>query len=235
MENIMTLPTITLPKYKLKLHSAGNAVSFRPFVVKEEKVLMIAMESGNFNMIVTAIKDTVKSCTFDKINVDELPVFDLCHLFLNIRAKSVGETAEPILYCQHCDAPNPVEIDLTKINIDEDKEHTKKISLGGELGIVMKYPVLSEDVESEEQEQISIKSIADCIDIIYEGDAIHKSSEYKDEELKTFIEGLTHKQFESILNFFSTMPKLHHDVKFKCAKCEKENEFALEGLGDFFL
>ena len=231
----MTLPTLTLPKYKIDVPSTGKTVSFRPFVVKEEKILLIAMESGEYSMISNAIKDVIKGCTFGEVDTENSPVFDLCYLFINIRAKSVGETTEPVFLCEHCDTQNPVEINLTDIKVKQDKEHTTKISLGEDLGLVMKYPNLNTTDESESGENSSIESISDCIELIYKGDEVFKASEQTPKELVEFVENLTHVQFENILNFFSTMPRISHEVNFNCVKCEKETSLELEGIADFFL
>ncbi len=230
----MKLPTVTLPKYSIHVPSSGEKVFYRPFVVKEEKVLLIALESGEYPMIAKAIKDIVNECTYGQLDVDEMPIFDLCYLFLNIRAKSVGETVEPNLVCQSCGFQNPTEINLTNVQVIGDIEKNKKISLGENMGMVLKYPALNVD-DDQEGTDISIKSIAGCIEMIYEGDKIFKAKELEKQELIEFIENLTHHQFESILEFFSSMPRLTHTVNYKCSKCMKENVLELEGIGDFFL
>lgn len=231
----MTLPTLALPKYKINVPSTGKTVSFRPFVVKEEKVLLIALESGEYSMIASAIKNVIKECTFGEIDTENSPVFDLCYIFINIRAKSVGETTEPVFLCEHCNTQNPVVIDLTSIEVKQDENHTNKIALGEDLGVVMKYPKLNTTDENSEGVNSSIEAISACIELVYKGDEVFKSSEQTSEELVEFIENLTHSQFESILNFFTTMPKISHNVKFNCVKCEKETSLELEGIGDFFL
>ncbi len=236
MENIMTLPSPTIPKYEIRVPSTGETVSYRPFIVKEEKVLLIALESNQYSMIANSIKDIVNTCTFEKLEMNTMPVFDLCYLFLNIRAKSVGETAEPTFLCQNCECANSVEVNLTDIQVIKEDTHTNKISLGEGLGILMKYPVLvPETPDGMEVGDASVKSVCDCIDMIYTNEEVHKAKDYKPEELSEFVENLTHKQFESILKFFTTMPKISHTVEFKCVKCKEENEIELEGLGDFFL
>ena len=230
----MKLPTVTLPKYSIHVPSSGEKVFYRPFVVKEEKVLLIALESGEYPMIARSIKDIVNECTYGQLNVDEMPIFDLWYLFINIRAKSVGETVEPNLVCEKCGHQNPTEINLTDIQVIGDIEKNKKISLGENMGMLLRYPALSTE-KQDEGSDVSIRSVADCIEMIYEGDKIFKSSEIDKDEIVKFIENLTHHQFESILDFFSTMPRLTHNVHYRCGKCKHENTLALEGLGDFFL
>ena len=230
----MTLPTLTVPKYRIKVPSSGEMISYRPFLVKEEKILLIALEGQEYNAISNAMKHIVDECTYNKLDIDNIPSFDVSYLFINIRAKSVGETSEPLIKCSKCDFQNTVEVDLTKLKVKFDKKHTNKISLGNDIGIVMKYPTLKSDDKNETVE-LGINMISECVELIYNGDTIHKANEYTTEELATFIEGLTHKQFELILHFFDTMPKLSCDIKFKCSNCEHDNKIKLEGLGDFFL
>ncbi len=229
----MTLPTVTIPKYTTKLTSTDELVHYRPFIVKEEKVLLIALESGEYEQISRALKDIVKACTFDKLDVESLPIFDLCYLFINIRAKSVGEVVEPNLTCPSCKATTLVKIDLTEIKINKKPEHTTKIDLGDGLGIVMKYPVLFE--KQLEGDSVDIQVIANCVEMIYQNEKLWKLEDTSIEEIVNFIEHLTHKQFEKILQFYETMPEFKHEVKYKCSKCEKENSVVLEGIGDFFL
>jgi len=230
----MKLPSVALPKYQIYVPSSGEKVFYRPFVVKEEKVLLIALESGEYPMIAKAIKDIVDACTYGQLKTDQMPIFDLCYLFLNIRAKSVGETVEPNLVCQSCTFKNPIEINLSEIQVMGDLNKNKKLNLGENVGMVLKYPALNSEEEISGVD-ISLGSIADCIEMIYEGDNVFKSEDINKKELVEFIENLTHHQFELILEFFADMPRLSHTVKYNCSQCGKENEVTLEGLGDFFL
>ena len=234
MEKTMKLPSVALPKYQIYVPSSGEKVFYRPFVVKEEKVLLIALESGEYPMIAKAIKDIVDACTYGQLKTDQMPIFDLCYLFLNIRAKSVGETVEPNLVCQSCTFKNPIEINLSEIKVMGDLNKNKKLNLGENVGMVLKYPALNSEEEISGVD-ISLGSIADCIEMIYEGDNVFKSEDINKKELVEFIENLTHHQFELILEFFADMPRLSHTVKYNCSQCGKENEVTLEGLGDFFL
>jgi len=234
MEKTMKLPSVALPKYQIHVPSSGEKVFYRPFVVKEEKVLLIALESGEYPMIAKAIKDIVDACTYGQLKVEEMPIFDLCYMFLNIRAKSVGETVEPNLVCQSCTFKNPIEINLSEIQVMGDLNKNKKLKLGENTGMVLKYPALNVDEEISGVD-ISLSSIAECIEMIYEGDNVFKSEDINKKELVEFIENLTHQQFEKILEFFADMPRLSHTVKYTCSQCGKDNEVTLEGLGDFFL
>tara|TARA_X000001382_G_scaffold121604_1_gene104018 strand:- start:695 stop:1387 length:693 start_codon:yes stop_codon:yes gene_type:complete len=230
----MKLPSVALPKYQIHVPSTGEKVFYRPFVVKEEKVLLIALESGEYPMIAKAIKDIVNSCTYEQLDVETMPIFDICYLFINIRAKSVGETVEPNLICKSCKFKNPTEINLSEIQVMGDLSKDKKLKLGENVGMVLKYPALNteEDVDGVD---LSLHSIADCIEMIFEGDNVFKAEDIKKEELVGFIENLTHQQFESILEFFAEMPRLCHSVNYTCSQCGEKNEVTLEGLGDFFL
>jgi len=235
--NIMTLPKLTLPKYNLNIPSTEKNISFRPFLVREEKALLMAFESEDIKNIITAMKDIIQECTFGNVDANELPLADMCFIFLNIRAKSVGEIAEPSLTCESCNETNSVSVDLTEVKITKDENHSNKIELDAGKGIIMKYPTLS--MQNVYNTQIyspdNINFTAECIDMIYDGDKVYKSSEYTTEELIEFIDGLTHSQFDKILEFFETMPKLSHDVEFECIKCNHKNKFTLEGIRDFFL
>jgi len=230
----MKLPSIALPKYQIHVPSTGEKVFYRPFVVKEEKVLLIALESGEYPMIAKAIKDIVNACTYEQLDIENIPIFDVCYLFINIRAKSVGETVEPNLICQHCRFKNPTEINLSEIQVVGDLEKNKKIELGENVGMVLRYPPLNVEEEVDGVD-LSLTSIADCIEMIYEGEAVFKSEAIGKKELVAFIENLTHEQFEKILEFFADMPRLCHTVQYTCSQCGKDNEVTLEGLGDFFL
>ena len=214
MEKTMKLPSVALPKYQIYVPSSGEKVFYRPFVVKEEKVLLIALESGEYPMIAKAIKDIVDACTYGQLKTDQMPIFDLV--------------------CQSCTFKNPIEINLSEIQVMGDLNKNKKLNLGENVGMVLKYPALNSEEEISGVD-ISLGSIADCIEMIYEGDNVFKSEDINKKELVEFIENLTHHQFELILEFFADMPRLSHTVKYNCSQCGKENEVTLEGLGDFFL
>jgi hypothetical protein len=231
----MTLPTLTLPKYHVTVPSTEDTIEFRPFVVREEKILMIALESEEYTQICRALKDVVNTCTFEKLDVENLSIFDLCYVFLNIRAKSVGEIVTPSMLCGGCKGVTPVEINLTDVEVQTNENHKDKIDLGDGVGIKMKYPTLSFDEKGLEPSDVSVKVVADCIEMIYTKDEVFNCKDFSPEELLQFIEDLQHKQFENILEFFETMPKLEHTIKYTCKECGDENTVVLEGLTDFFL
>ncbi|MBC8442896.1 MAG: baseplate protein [Proteobacteria bacterium] len=233
----MKLPTITVPKYNVTIPTSGKNVSFRPFLVKEEKALLMSLESEDVSNIINSLKDTITNCTFGVVDPETLPLAEMCFLFLNIRAKSVGETAEPALTCMGCEETNFVEVDLTSLDIVKNENHSKKLDIGDGKGIIMKYPTLA--MESHFTSQVfspdNLNFAAECIDSIYDGDNVYKHTDYSLEELVEFLESLTHSQFEKVLEFFETMPKLQHSVEFKCEKCGMKNTALLEGIRDFFL
>ena len=235
----MKLPTISLPKYRLQIPSTKQDITFRPFLVKEQKALLMSLESENTAEILEAIKDTIRSCTAEAINVEILPLFDLCYIFINIRAKSVGEVAEPRLSCESCKTSNQVPINLTDIKVQFPPEHKNKIDLDNDSGVVMQYPtiamtaVLREVINSESNDNIPL--IASCIEKIYVGENVFTGSDYSLDERKSFLENLSGEQLNKILEFFETMPVLSHIVNFDCVKCKHKNTVTLEGLRDFFL
>jgi len=237
----MTLPKIEVPTYELTLPSTDLKVKYRPFLVKEEKILFIALESGNNTNIVNAIKDIVTSCTFNSIIVNNLPVFDLEYIFLNIRAKSVGEIAKFKVLCPD-DKKTYVnaEIDLTKVEVQVEEKHTNKIVIdkNKNLGVVLKYPTINEVELGDEANNIKVESLfkilINCIDHIFEGDKIYPSKDISKKELQEFIESLPQDNFNDIRDFFDTMPKLKHKIEILNPKTNVKSEVFFVGLSDFF-
>jgi len=237
----MTLPKIEVPTYELTLPSTDLKVKYRPFLVKEEKILFIALESNNNTNIVNAIKDIVSTCTFNSISISNLPVFDLEYIFLNIRAKSVGEVAKFKVLCNDDKKTYvDVEIDLTKVEVQVDEKHTNKIIIdkNKNLGMVLRYPTindveLGEDVSTLKVESV-FKILANCIDHIFEGDKIYPAKDISKEELQEFLESLPQDNFNDIRDFFDTMPKLKHKIEVLNPKTNVKNDVFFVGLSDFF-
>jgi len=237
----MTLPKIEVPTYELTLPSTDLKVKYRPFLVKEEKILFIALESGNNTNIVNAIKDIVTSCTFNSIIVNNLPVFDLEYIFLNIRAKSVGEIAKFKVLCPD-DKKTYVnaEIDLTKVEVQVEEKHTNKIVIdkNKNLGVVLKYPTINEVELGDNPATIKVESLfkilINCIDHIFEGDKIYPSKDISKKELQEFLESLPQDNFNDIRDFFDTMPKLKHKIEILNPKTNVKSEVFFVGLSDFF-
>ena len=238
----MPLPKIATPTYELELPSTGESIQFRPFLVKEEKVLVLALESEDTKQITTAIKAVIKSCVQTKgIKVEALPTFDIEFLFLNIRGKSVGEKIEVNIICPDDENTEvPVNIDLDEIRVQKNDEHTRQIKIDDTLMMEMKYPSLDQfiknnfDFENKNAMDQSFDLIASCVDKIYSEDDVWAADDCTKKELKDFLEQMNSSQFKSIETFFETMPKLSHKIKVTNPNTEVESEVVLEGLASFF-
>ena len=238
----MPLPKIATPTYELDLPSTGKSIKYRPFLVKEEKVLVIALESEDTKQITNAIKAVLKNCVLTKgVKVETLPTFDIEYLFLNIRGKSVGEELEVNIVCPDDGETNvPIFINLDDIQVEKDDDHTNQIKLDDELMMEMKYPSLEQfiknnfDFEEGNQMDQSFELIATCIDKIYNEDEVWATADCTKKEVKEFLESMNSSQFKEIEKFFETMPKLSHTIKVKNPKTKVESEVVLEGLASFF-
>ncbi len=238
----MPLPKIATPTYELELPSTGEKVKFRPFLVKEEKLLVIAMESEDTKQITTAIKTVIKNCIETKgIKVETLPTFDIEYLFLNIRGKSVGEEIEVNLICPDDGETNAsVKINLDDIKVQKNEEHDNKIKLDSHLMMEMKYPSLEQFIKSNfdmsENNALdqSFELISSCVDKIYNEEEVWSAADVTKKELMDFLEQMNSKQFKLIEKFFETMPKLSHKVKITNPNTNVESEVVIEGLASFF-
>ena len=238
----MPLPTIATPTYELELPSTKQKIKYRPFLVKEEKLLVLALESEDTKEITNAIKAVLKNCIQAKnIKVDTLPTFDIEYLFLNIRSKSVGEEIEVNLIApDDGETSVPVIINVDEIKVQKNPNHTNKIKLDDSLMMEMKYPSLEQfiknnfDFNNQNAMDQSFELIASCIDKIYTKDEVWSTSDVTKKELAEFLESMNSSQFKDIEKFFETMPKLSHTIKVKNPKTEVESEVALEGLASFF-
>ena len=239
----MPLPKINTPTFELVLPSTGKKIKYRPFLVREEKILIMAMESNNTNQITDAIVQIMNDCIITRgIKVEKLSTFDIEYLFLNIRAKSVGETVEVNVTCPD-DGETQVQmaIDIDSIKIQKNKAHRDTIKLDKDLSLKLRYPSLSQFIENnfdldENNSNVgqSLNMITSCIDMIYNEEESWNASDSTQKELEEFIEQLNTKQFKQIEKFFSTMPKLSHTIVVKNPKTEVESEVVLEGLAAFF-
>lgn len=236
----MALPLNSTPIYQLTVPSTDKVVKFRPFLVKEEKALLLAQQSEDPNVMIDTLQEVIKSCVKDEIDVGKLAVFDLEYIFTQIRAKSVGEEVELVFRCQHCDddkARVNVKIDITQIDVQKTEDHTKQIPLFDDVGIVMKYPSLNmvkklESLGNSMQDIFNI--VIDCIDYIYNGDELIYASETSKEELEEFLNNMTTDQFANIQKFFSTMPVMKKQVDYDCPVCGAHNQAELSGISSFF-
>ena len=237
----MALPIIENPRYELTLPSSDVQVQFRPFVVKEEKILLMAMETKDNNEIVTATKDILKACTYEKLDIESLPMFDIEYLLLQIRGKSVGEVAKFKVICpDDKQTAADVELDLSAVQVQVDDDHSNKVVIDEErkLGLVLNYPSLGItkagfDVNKENVETM-FNVVASCIDHIYEGDKTYPAKDSTKKELVTFLEGLSQQAFLKIRKFFDTMPQLRHEVEVTNPKTGVKSIVTFKGLQDFF-
>ena len=239
----MPLPKISTPTYELELPSNGKKIKYRPFLVREEKILIMALESEDMKQISSAIVQILSDCILTKtVKVQELSTFDIEYLFLNVRAKSVGESVEVNITCPDDEETTvQMEIDIDSIKVQKNPEHTDIIKLDDVLSMKLKYPSLYQFVEinfevneNETDVDKSLSMITSCIDIIYDAEDSWNASDSSKKELDEFIEQLNTKQFKEIEKFFTTMPKLSHTVTVKNPKTGVESEVVLEGLASFF-
>ena len=236
----MALPKVSLPTYELEIPSNGKKLKYRPFVVKEEKLLLLALESKDDKQIEDATRILLKNCIQSRIKLEDLAIFDLEYIFLNIRAVSVGEVVEMILTCED-DGKTQVKynLDLTDVKVTKPEGHTNKIMLSDTMGIIMKYPSFDAFVKvsviGKEQTNDDIISImASCIDQIYDGEEVYDSSTTSKKEFVQFLDGLTNKQFENVRKFFDDSPVLKHEFVIKNPETGVDNTFRIQGLTNFF-
>jgi len=238
----MPLPKIATPTYELELPSTGETIQYRPFLVKEEKLLVIALESEDTKQITTAIKAVIKSCVLTKgIKIEELPTFDIEYLFLNIRGKAVGEELEVNVICPDDEETQvTVKINLDDIKVEKNKDHTNKIKVDDSIMMEMRYPSLDQfiksnfDLSDNNLLDQSFDLIASCIDKIYTAEEVWSTSDVTKKELTEFLDQMNSTQFKGIEKFFETMPKLSHKIKVKNPSTKVESEVILEGLASFF-
>ena len=237
----MALPSVEVPRYELTLPSQDTKVQFRPFVVKEEKILLMAMESKDNNEIITATKEIINACTFEQLDVDKLPMFDVEYLLLQIRAKSVGEISKFKVICpDDKQTATDVEVDLSKIEVQVDDEHTNKVVVDEKrnLGLVLNYPSLEITKAGFDVNKTDVDTmfnvITSCIDHIFEGEKTFPAKDSTREELKSFLEELPQSTFLNIRKFFDTMPQLRHEVEVNNPKTNVKSKVIFKGLQDFF-
>ncbi len=237
----MPLPKISTPTYGLTIPSSNKKIKYRPFLVKEEKILIIAMESQDDKQIAEAVKDVLGSCILTKgISVDKLSTFDIEYLFLNIRGKSVGETVEVLVTCPDDNTTKvPVTVNLDEIQVKKSDDHDIDINLDGKLSMRMKYPSMGEFVKNNFNVEMKVEDTFDmvcsCIEQVFSQDESWSASDCTKKELLDFLESLDSSQFKKIEKFFDTMPKLSHTIKVTNPKTKVESDVVLEGLNAFFV
>lgn len=234
----MALPRIDSPKYELKVPSTGEVIEYRPYLVKEEKILMMAMETKDQQQMIRALRDVIAGCTDGKIQADNLAMFDLEYVFLRIRGKSVGETTKVGMKCSHCDHKNEVTINLDEVEVQGEVKKNEKVALTDNVGVVLKYPTVKgiqkQLGKQQGDREVTMAAIASAIESIYDADNVYNTEDEKAEDVINFLDSLTSSQFKKISEYFEDMPRLRHEVKYTCSGCKKENVATLEGLTNFF-
>ena len=236
----MALPMNSTPLYKIQIPSSGKEITFRPFLVREEKALLLSQQSESTEIMVNTLKEIIQNCVKEPINIDSLAIFDYEYLFTQIRAKSVGELVDLIFTCAHCEQENnkvKMSIDLTKIPIVKDPDHSNKIPLFDDVGVLMNYPSLDTFKKAEGKEEdlnVVMDVVIDCIEAIYKGDEMFYAKEQTRKEVEDFVMNLTKEQFDKIEKFFVTVPKYKQDIEFDCPACGQHNLSTVEGPASFF-
>jgi len=233
----MALPVLNAAKYRTIVPSLGKEVEYRPYLVKEEKILMIAMESKDQRQILTALKDVIKACIYDDIDVDKLAMFDLEALFLKLRGKSVGETTEIKAQCSECDAENNQAINFDDIKMPIMKKGNNRIELTADVGVMLSYPSVSviekQDPKANNVDQ-AMHMIVSSIDSIYDADNVYSAKDEGRKAVEAFIDSLNSTQFKKLTTYFEDMPAVSYDLKYDCSKCGHKNEIELKGFDNFF-
>lgn len=245
----MALPLIVTPRYTLEQPSSGKQISFRPFLVKEEKILLMALETEDSAEAIQATKQVIANCCDGLDDIDNLPMFDIEYILLQLRSKSVGEIAEPVIKCSKCEAEIKLKIDLSKVRVTRNKKHTNKIQITDTVGLIMKYPTYATLQNAQGIENLTATETLDvmlsCIEFIYDDKQQHKASEQTSAELHEFIDHLSQVHFAKIQEFFDTMPRLEHTVSYTCTnkvrtgdttseKCGHKGKVVISNLQDFF-
>lgn len=233
----MALPKLASAKFELTLPSTGEKVEYRPFLVKEEKALMIAQQAGKSEDIMRAVKDVITSCTFEKVDAEKLPIFDLEYIFINLRAKSVGEIVKLMVTCPDDNETKvQIDVDLTKIECHKEVGHDTNIRLTDEIGLIMDYPRVSSvtELDLDNEMESTFEVIKSCVRQVYDSNNVYEKVDMDKNDLDEFIESMSHDQFERVQEFFNTMPKVKHMIKVKNPKTGVDGEVVLEGMQSFF-
>ena len=244
----MALPKIDVPIYEVKLISTGKPVRIRPFLVKEQKLFLMASESEDVKETLNVIRQVLKNCILDEVDVDSLPTFDLEYLFMNLRARSVEEVVDLRYKCNNkvknekgeeetCKGVVEFKVNLLEIEPTKNPDHTNKIQLTENLGICLKYPTFEmfSRYENMDENDVMISVLIDCIDFIYDKENIYYAKDTPKKELEEFIDNLQQKDLEKVKTFFDTMPEIKKNVQFKCPKCSYEEDMVIKGMQNFFV
>jgi hypothetical protein len=233
----MALPILNAAKYSTIIPSTGKEIQYRPYLVKEEKILMVAMESKDQKQIINALKDVIKTCIYDEINVSKLTMFDLETLFIKLRGKSVGEKTEVKVKCLECDAENLQEINFDDIKDPVVTKKDNRVQLTDDVGVILRYPTVS-GMEKQNPKDSSVEQamimIMDSIESIYDSENVYSAADESKKELKDFVDSLNSTQFKKLTAFFEDMPALTYNLEFDCVKCGHHNKIELRGMDNFF-
>ena len=237
----MALPVINTPTYTLNVPSTDEEITYRPFLVKEEKLLLIASETGDDKATYTAIKKIIQQCVTEDLDYDRMPLFDLEYIFLNIRAKSVGEVAKLKVKAPDDEKTEvEIEVDLTEVVVQMSNDHDPRIQLTDDIGLLMTYPsmgtvgIMNQNAKEGTNADALFDMVCNCMYQIWQGEEVHDCMDYTKKEKMTFLDSLNHKQFEQIQEFFNTMPTLKHDIEVYNPKTKKKSTLTLEGMNSFF-
>jgi hypothetical protein len=242
------LPKLDIPTYTVKLISSGKTIRYRPFLVKEQKLFLMASEADDAKETINTIRQVLKNCILDEIDVDNLPTFDLEYLFMHLRARSVEEVVDLKYKCNNevdneegvkikCNGSVSFKLNILEVEPTINPEHTNKVQLTENLGICLKYPTFEmiQRYDTISEEEVMTRILVDCIDYIYDKDQIYYAKDSSKEELEEFVDNLQQKDLEKIKKFFDTMPEIKKDVHFKCPKCAYEEDITIKGLQSFFV
>ena len=237
------LPKLDVPMYSVNLISTGKPVRFRPFLVKEQKLFLMASESNDSNEMITVIRQVLKNCVLDDIDIDSLPTFDLEYLFMNLRARSVEEVVNLRYKCKNtvddvkCNGVVEFDVNLLEIEPTKNPKHQNKVQLTDKLGIAFKYPTFEmlQKYEKLNENELMMKILIDCIDYIYDEDQVYYAKDTPVKELEEFVDNLQQKDLEKFKDFFDTMPEIKKEVHFKCPKCSYEEDMTIKGMQSFFV
>jgi hypothetical protein len=242
------LPKLDVPIYTVKLISTGKPVRFRPFLVREQKLFLMAAESTDGNEMINTIRQVLKNCVLDEVDIDAMPTFDLEYLFMNLRARSVEEVVELSYKCNNtvkdetgeektCNGLVNMKINILEIEPTKNPKHEKKIQINNDLGIVFKYPTFEmfQKYEKMTENEIMVNILVDCIDYIFDKDQVYYAKDTPRKELEEFVDSLQQKDLEKFKEFFDTMPEIKKDLHFKCPKCAYEEDITIKGMQSFFV
>ena len=241
----MALPKLDVPIYTMQLASTGEEIKYRPFLVKEEKILLMALEGEDEKEMTTAIKQIINNCVVSEgIDVENLPLFDIEYILINLRARSMGDVIKTRYVNNSCERedcePIEMEVNVAQLEVDKSKDHKNKIELTKDVGIIMKYPNMemmskAQLIGGQDADSTTVfEVIYECIDQVYDSEDVYSKKDYSKDELQEFIDSFTSDQFREVQSFFETMPKLYKDIEFNCKKCGYKEDIRLEGLAGFF-